>query len=77
LHKIDIPIRPVINNKTASSYKLAKHLNKIINQYITLNNSYNVTNSTNLAHDLIKLKLHENHRMITYDIKDLRGVVEK
>jgi hypothetical protein len=60
----------VINNRTAPSYKLAKHLNKIINQHITLNNSY-VTNSVNLAHDLTKLELHENHRMVTYDIKDL------
>jgi hypothetical protein len=71
LHKTDIPIRPVINNSSAPSYKLAKHLTKILNQYITLNNHYKVTNSTNLAHDLIKLKIHENHKMITFDIKDL------
>jgi hypothetical protein len=71
LHKTDIPIRPVINNRSAPSYKLAKHLTKILNRYITLNNHYNVTNSTNLAHDLIKLKIHENHKMITYDIKYL------
>jgi hypothetical protein len=32
---------------------------------------YNVTNSTNLANDLTKLEIHENHRMITLDIKDL------
>jgi hypothetical protein len=36
LHKTGIPIRLVINNKTASAYKLAKHLAKILNQYITL-----------------------------------------
>jgi hypothetical protein len=71
LHKVDIPIRPIINNRTAPSYKLAKHLTKTINQYLALNNSYIVTNSANLAHDLIKLKLHGNHRMITFDIKDL------
>ena len=70
-HKTDIPIHPVINNKTALAYKLAKHLAKIVNQYITSNNHYNVTNSTNLANDLTKLEIHENHRMITFDIKDL------
>jgi hypothetical protein len=48
LHKKDIPIRPVINNRTAPAYKLAKHLAKILNQYILLNNYYNVSNSTNL-----------------------------
>jgi hypothetical protein len=71
LHKADIPIRPVINNRSAPSYKLTKHLTKILNQYITLNNHYKVTNSTNLAHDLTNLKIHENHTMITFDIKDL------
>ena len=58
LHKTDIPIRPVINNRTAPSYKLAKHLNKILNQYIAFNNYYNVINSTNFAHYLTKIKLH-------------------
>ena len=40
----DVPIRPVINNRSAPSYKLAKHLAKILNQYATLNNHYNVVN---------------------------------
>jgi hypothetical protein len=71
LHKKDIPIRPVINNKTAPSYKLSKHLTKIINQHLTLKNSYIVSNSIDLAQDLTKLKLHKNHRMITFYIKDL------
>jgi hypothetical protein len=71
LHKKNIPIRPVINNRTAPSYKLAKHLTKVINQHITLKNSYNVSNSVDLAQDLTKLKLHKNHRMFTFDINDL------
>jgi hypothetical protein len=52
LHKLDIPIRPVINNRTAPAYKLGKHLTKTLNQYITLHNQYVVTNSTNLDNDL-------------------------
>ena len=55
----------------APAYKLAKHLTKILNQHINLNNRYNLTNSTNLANDLIKLPVHDNYRMITFDIKDL------
>ena len=43
----------------------------VINQYIALNNHYNVTRSINLANDLTKLELHENHRIVTFDIKDL------
>ena len=55
----------------ALSYKLVKHLAKILNQYITLKNYYNVINSTSLANDLTKLKIHENHKLITFDVKDL------
>ena len=40
-------------------------------QYISLNNYFNVTNSTNFANDLTKLEIHENHKMISFDIKDL------
>ena len=70
MHKADIPIRPVINNRTAPAYKLARYLTKILDQYISLNNYFNVTNSTNLANDLTKLEIHENHKMISYDIKE-------
>jgi hypothetical protein len=71
LHKTDIPIRPVINNRTAPACKLAKQLSKILNQYISLNNHYTVTNSTKIANDLTKLQIHVNRRMITLDIKDI------
>ena len=71
LHKIGIPIRPVINNRTTPAYKLAKHLTRILDQYITLHNRYTVTNSINLAKDLTHLKIHENYRLITFNIKDL------
>jgi len=71
LHKVDIPIPPVIKNTTAPAYKLARYLTKILDQYISLNNYFNATNSTNLVSDLTKLEIHENHRMIYFDIKDL------
>jgi len=66
---MDIPIYPVINKRSAPSYKLAKYLTKILNQYITLNNHYVVINLTNLANDLTKI--HENHKTITFNTKDL------
>jgi len=59
-----------LKHRSIPSYKLAKHLTKILNQHITLNNHYNVTDSINLANDLTKLKVHENNKMISFDIKD-------
>ena len=43
----------------------------MLDQYISLSNCFNVTNSTTLANDLTKLEIHENHKMISFDIKDL------
>jgi len=70
LHK-GIPIKPVINNRTAPTYKLAKHMTKKLTQHIALNKQYNITNSTNLAKHLVKLEITDIHRLITFDINDL------
>ena len=65
------PIRPEVNNMNAPSYKIAKHINNKLNAYLCLNNYYNVKNSISLAEDLTKLKINENYKMMTHDIKDL------
>ena len=36
LHKPDIPIRPVINNMNVPTYKVAKHIVKLLNRHLTL-----------------------------------------
>jgi hypothetical protein len=71
LHKEGIPIRPVINNRTSPAYKLAKYMTKILNQHIALNNQYNITSSTNLAIDLVKLEITDIHKLTIFYIKDL------
>jgi DUF4097 and DUF4098 domain-containing protein YvlB len=55
----------------ALTYKIAKHLVRIINKYLTLKNHYLVANSTHLSIDLTNLKINENNKLITYNIKDL------
>ena len=71
LHKPGAPIWPVVNNRTAPSYKLAKKLNDILNKHLHLDNHYTTQNSTSLANDLVKLTINDNHRLITLDVKDL------
>jgi len=71
LHKDDNPIRPVINNIHAPSYKAAKRLNKILQQHLNLDNYYTIVNSSTLAQDLTQLNITNKHRLITLDIKDL------
>ena len=55
----------------APTYKTAKHLVKLLNKHITLNNQDNARIPTSLAADLVKLNLSKDHQLITYDIKDL------
>ena len=66
-----IPIRPVVKNRNAPSYKVAKQLNDIFKQHLHLDNHYTIDNPTNLAHDLTKLAINSIHKLITLGIKDL------
>ena len=71
LHNTGIPIRPIINNVKAPTYNISKHIVKLLDKDITLNNQYNIRNFTSLAADLVKLNLSKDHQLITYDIRDL------
>ena len=59
-HKDNNPIRPVIDNTQAPSYKIAKFLNSRIKDYINLPNIYTVQNYNELAQELQKLYISEN-----------------
>jgi len=65
------PIRPVIDNTQAPSYKIAKFLDRRIKEYVNLPNTYTVQNSNEMAQELQKIHTAKNHKMITLDIKDL------
>ena len=71
MHKTGIAIRQLINNRTAPAYKLAKNITKILNQHISLNDHNNITNSVELANELTKLEVEENHRSTTFDVREL------
>jgi hypothetical protein len=70
-HKENEPIRPVIDNTQAPSYKIAKFLNNKIKAYINLPNTYITINSGEIAQELHKLHITEKHKILTLDIKDL------
>jgi predicted metal-dependent phosphoesterase TrpH len=70
-HKENQPIRPVINNTQAPSYKAARYINKKLQNLIKLPYTYNTQNSQEIAQELTKLQINENMRIITRDIKDM------
>ena len=71
LHKPNILIRPVVNNRNAPAHKTARRLNTILNNHLHLEDHYNTINSNILSNELIKLKINRHHRLLTLDIKDL------
>jgi len=70
-HKDNKPIRPVINNTQAPSYKTAKHLNNNLHNLLCLPHTYNMKNSQEIAEELKRMQINEQMRTITFDIKDL------
>jgi hypothetical protein len=65
------PIRPVISNTYAPSYKAAKHPDKILNNLIELPLTYTTKNSNEVAQELNNVHITSQHKMTTLDINDL------
>jgi len=70
-HKENEPIRPVIDNTQAPSYKIAKHINKKLYSLLKLPNTYNTKNSQEIAVELKSIKINGNTKIISMDIEDL------
>jgi len=71
IHKENEPVRLVVNNVQAPSYKITKYLNKRLNNLINLPNTYTVKNSYEIVQELNNIQVNKHNRMITLDIKDL------
>jgi hypothetical protein len=71
IHKPNIPIRPLINFKTAPTYHIAKIIDKILRSKIKLNNTYNVKNGYETILKLQQIKANSNTKMVSYDISNM------
>jgi hypothetical protein len=71
VHKIDAPIRPVINWQNAPTYRLSQHFSTIINTHIPLPYTFNVKNSVHLMEDLLQIPYNEHLRFAPFDISDM------
>jgi hypothetical protein len=64
LHKPMAPIRPLVNNIQAPSYKLAKLTHRKLKEHLALKNEFNCINSINLA-DICKLNMKPEHKLLS------------
>jgi hypothetical protein len=71
IHKPTTPIRPVTNNIYAPTHKIAQHIHHKLKDLVKLRYEYNITETTQFAEKLTKLKLNSEHKLLTMGIKDL------
>jgi len=71
LHKPDHPIRPVVNWRNASAYKLAKSFNQKFTQFAPLPYAFNVSNSTDLINQLLQTPLTPTSTFASLDITNM------
>jgi hypothetical protein len=71
IHKLEAPIRPIVNWKNAPAYTLAKLLTKILQTYIPLPYSFNVKNTVQLIDDLTDIPYSQNLRLASFDISNM------
>jgi hypothetical protein len=60
IHKVNTPIRPIVNFKNAPTYNLAKALTSALKIYVPLPYVYNVQNSVHLMKDLTNIPYDQN-----------------
>jgi hypothetical protein len=71
IHKKDIPIRPVINNKLAPAHKLAKFIEQTIRQHINIHTETYIKNTTDLVNKIKDTIIPHNSTLASFDITNL------
>jgi hypothetical protein len=71
IHKIDHPIRPIVNWRNAPAYKLAKLFNNKLNELSPLPFVFNIKDTTHLTKRLKEITLNKNSRLASLDIKNM------
>ena len=71
IHKKELPIRPLINSKTAPNYKLAKLITKELTNKLNLKYKHNIKNTINLTENLNTIHVTDNTKLYSRDITNM------
>lgn len=71
IHKQDRPIRPLINFTTSPAYKIAKYMNKWLNDNINIVNDFSVKNNLELVDKIISTKIPTNAKLVSFDVTNM------
>lgn len=71
IHKVNTPIRPIINFRSAPSYKLSHFLQKYLKDNYKFSNNRSINSSTDFAHKVCQSSLRNTHRMMSLDVVNM------
>lgn len=71
VHKPDVPIRPLVDYTTAPTFKIAKKLEGMLKEHVTLANNYSVKNCYELVDKTKNLKIMNHHILASFDVVNL------
>jgi predicted GIY-YIG superfamily endonuclease len=71
IHKVDVPIRPVVSSISAPAHNLAFKLNSIYRQLSDFNPKYAINNSVDLADRLKSITVPPNSKLVSFDVQSL------
>ena len=71
IHKINNPIRPIVNYIPAPAYKLKKYINNLLKDILILPYQHNIKNSKFLTDKIGNLKITQHCRIISLDINNM------
>ena len=70
IHKVGVPLRPIVSSRNAVSYETAKQLARILKPLVG-KSSYNVQNTSDFVQQLRNIQLQQQECIISYDVKAL------
>jgi hypothetical protein len=71
LHKHNKPKHPIVNWKGSPGYKLCKYLYTLLNNTLTLPNTFNVQNSHSITQSLQDIEIDENTKLCSFYIENM------
>ena len=70
IHKVGVPLRPIVSSRGALSYETAKKVARIIKPLVG-KSPYNVQNTRDFVQQMKNIPLLQNECIISYDVKAL------
>ena len=71
IHKEGMPLRPIVSFISSPMYRMSQEISKIIKTSYEKKQTYNVENSREVIEKLRKIKITENTKLMSLDVKDM------